>query len=153
MVEALEAPQKDDVSLSYELKTHKNIHSNHAYALMQLDKGFAKISFNSKKSETVDQEGVVYDGSIFSAANFCAMAAVNEEHTFLIGAKVDFLNPVEAKDQEVVFEAHAKSNISGKKNIDVTGKVNDITIFQGDFVAMKLDNKSLIKSTKNETTK
>ncbi len=153
MVEALEAPQEDDVSLAYELKTHKNIHSNHSYKLLQLEKGFAQISINAQKSEMVDQNGIVYDGSIFSAANFCAMAAVNEAKMFLISAKVDFLNPIEQEDQEVIFEARARSNISGKKNIDVIAKVNDIIVFQGDFVAMKLDNKSLIKSNKKEPTK
>jgi hypothetical protein len=79
------------------------------------------------------------------------MAAINEEHTFLISANIDFLNQINIEDEEVIFEARAKANISGKKQIEVQGKVKDITVFLGDFVAMKLDNKSLIKP--NKTTK
>lgn len=144
MSEVLEV-EKDDLTLASELNSHKNIHTNHSYKLIKLEDGFAKISINSKKSETVDKENIVYDGSIFSAANFCAMAAVNEAHTFLISANIDFLNQINIEDEEVIFEAHSSSNISGKKNIEVQGKVNNITVFKGDFVAMKLDNKSLIK--------
>ena len=147
MSEALEV-KKDNLSLASELNSHKNIYENHSYKLLELSDGYAKTSINSQKSETVDKENIVYDGSIFSAANFCAMAAVNEEHTFLISANIDFLNQINTEDEEVIFEARAKSNISGKKQIEVQGKVNDITVFLGDFVAMKLDNQSLIKSTK-----
>ena len=144
MSEVLEV-ENSDITLKSELKTHKNIHANHSYKLLSLQEGFAKISICSKKSETVDSEGIIYDGSIFSAANFCAMAAVNEEHIFLIGAKVDFLNPVNLDDKEVIFEGKASQNISGKKNIEVVGSVNGVNIFHGDFVAIKLDNQSLIK--------
>ena len=147
MSEALEV-KKDNQSLISELNSHKNIYANHSYQLLELSHGYAKTSINSQKSETVDQENIVYDGSIFSAANFCAMAAVNEEHTFLISANIDFLNQINTEDEEVIFEARAKSNLSGKKQIEVQGKVNDITVFIGDFVAMKLDNQSLLKSTK-----
>ena len=147
MSEVLEV-ENSDLSLSGELNSHKNIHSHHSYKLLELSEDYAKISMNSKKSETVDHEDIIYDGSIFSAANFCAMAAVNKKHTFLISANIDFLNQINRDDEDVIFEAHAASNISGKKQIEVSGKVNDITIFQGDFVAMRLDNKSLIKSTK-----
>ncbi len=146
MSEVLEV-KKDNFTLTSELHTHKNIHTNHSYKLLELSKDYAKISINSQKSETVDKKNIIYDGSIFSAANFCAMAAVNEEDTFLISANIDFLNQVNTEDEDVIFEAHAKSNISGKKQIKIQGKVNGITVFLGDFVAMKLDNKSLIKSS------
>jgi acyl-CoA thioesterase len=144
MSEVLEKQEK--ITLSSELKTHKNIQSNHSYKILTLDEGYARVKISSKHSEKVDNQNLVYDGSIFSAANFCAMAAINEKEIFLIGANVDFLNPVSGEDEEVIFEAKAISNISGKKNVQVVGKVNDITIFQGDFVAIKLDNQSLIKA-------
>lgn len=147
MGEVLEI-EEENITLSNELKTHKNIHLNHSYKILELEDGFAKVSINSKKSEQVDDEGIVYDGSIFSAANFCALVAVNIKHIFLISAKVEFLNPVKLEDEDVIFEATASVNSSGKKNISVTGKVNDITIFSGDFVAMKLDSQSIIKPSR-----
>ena len=147
MSEVLEV-ENSDITLTGELQTHKNIHTHHSYKLLELKEDYAKIAINSKKSETVDNENIIYDGSIFSAANFCAIAAVNKKNTFLISANIDFLNQVNTDDEDIIFEAHAASNISGKKQIEVTGKVNDITVFQGDFVAMKLDNQSLIKSIK-----
>jgi len=147
MSEVLEV-ENSDLTLSGELNSYKNIHTHHAYKLIELKEDYAKIAINSKKSETVDHENIIYDGAIFSAANFCAMAAINQKHTFLISANIDFLNQINTDDDDVIFEAHAASNISGKKQIEVIGKINDITVFQGDFVAMKLDNQSLIKSTK-----
>ena len=144
MSEVLEV-DKEDLALSGELNSHKNIHTHHSYKLLALSENYAKISINSQKSETVDKENIIYDGSIFSAANFCAMASVNQEHTFLISANIDFLNQVNTEDKDVIFEAHSASNISGKKQIKVQGKVNGITVFLGDFVAMKLDSKSQIK--------
>lgn len=138
----------DELELTHALKSHKNIHTNHNYRLLELAKDWAKISINPRKSETVDKESQLYDGSIFSAATFCAMAAVNQERTFLISANVDFLNTVDKTDEEMIFEATASSNISGKKQIEVVGKINDIAVFSGNFVAMKLDTKSLIKNDK-----
>ncbi len=145
MVEDLEV-QEEEIHTKNELRTHKNIHANHSYKLLALDDGYAKISINSQKSESVDDSGMVYDGSIFSAANFCAMAAVNEKNIFLLSAKIDFLNPIKSNDLEVIFEATATTNISGKKNISVIAKVNDIVTFSGDFVSIKLNHQSLIKS-------
>jgi acyl-coenzyme A thioesterase PaaI-like protein len=147
MSEVLEV-QKDDIALTAQLKSYKNIHSNYSYKLLELSEGYAKISINSSKSETVDDEKYIYDGTIFSAANFCAMASLNEPNTFLISANIDFLNQVNIEDEDVIFEAYATSNISGKKHISVEGKINEITVFLGSFVAMKLDNKSIIKTTK-----
>lgn len=136
----------NDIGLSNDLKTHKSIHTNHGYNLLKLGDGYAKISIDTNKSETVENN-MIYDGLLFSAANFCAMAAINEEHSFLLSANIDFLNQVSSSDEDIIFEAHAKNNISGKKRIDVNGKVNDITIFNGNFTAIKLENSSLIKST------
>jgi acyl-coenzyme A thioesterase PaaI-like protein len=134
-----------DIKNKSDLKTHKNIHTNHGYNILELSENYAKISIHTQKSETVGENNTVYDGTLFSAANFCAIAAVNQENLFLLGANVDFLNQVNGNDNDVIFEANAKSNASGKKNIDVKGTINDITIFQGVFTAIKLDSNSLIK--------
>ncbi len=146
MVEDLE--KEESISLQNRLQTHKNIQANHSYKLLELNDGYAKISLNTKESESVDNQNYVYDGSLFSAANFCAMAAVNKEGAFLLSAKIDFLSPLKIEDSEAVFEAKATTNLSGKKSITVIGKVNDIVFFSGEFVSINLNHQSVIKPTK-----
>ncbi len=150
MSEVLEEIESSDITLTGELKTHKNIHKNHSYNLIELSENYAKISIKSKNSESVDEKSIIYDGSIFSAANFCAMAAINDEDSFLINANVDFLNQINRDDEDIVFEARANTNSSGKKHIEVLGKVNNIAVFSGNFVTIKLDSRSVIKKKKKE---
>ena len=144
---------ESDISLTGELRTHKNIHTNHSYNLIELSENYAKISIKAKNSESVDDKNTIYDGSIFSAANFCAMAAINDEDSFLISANIDFLNQITKDDEDIIFEAKARVNTSGKKQIEVSGKINDISVFYGDFVTIKLDAKSVIKTKKKEDIK
>jgi acyl-coenzyme A thioesterase PaaI-like protein len=151
MTDTLERDTTDaleNISNAIDLKTHKNIHINHGYNILKLDENYAKVSINTNKSETVDKSTTIYDGSLFSAANFCAMASINQESLFLLSANVEFLNQADSSDDDIVFVAKASNNLSGKKQIEVKGSVNDITIFQGSFTAIKLENNSLIKDTK-----
>ncbi len=127
------------------LQTHIKIQENHSYELLTLQPNFARVKLLTKLAEKIDESDYIYEASIFSCANFCAVAAVNEKQNHLIGAKVEFLNPVKLEDEEIIFEATATTNSSGKKQIEVIGSVKGIIVFESSFVSLKLDKKSLLK--------
>ncbi len=127
------------------LQTHLKIQENHSYELLTLQNGFARVKLQTKLTERIDDTPYVYEASIFSCANFCAIAAVNEKDIHLISAKVEFLNPIKTEDEEVIFEATATTNSSGKKQIEVIGMVRGIVVFESSFVTLKLDHKSLLR--------
>lgn len=126
------------------LNTHTNIKTNNAYNILALSENHATIMIHAATCERVKESGLIYNGVIFSAATFAATAAVNEKSMFLIGVNIDFLNPLKDED-EIIFEAHAKQSSSGKKVVNVIAKTNDLIFMQGEFILLKLDEKSLIK--------
>jgi len=127
------------------LQTHLQIMENHSYEILSLKNGFAKVALKTKLAEKIDDTNYVYEASIFSCANFCAMAAVNTKGNHLISAKAEFLAPVKVTDEEVVFEAVATTNSSGKKQVKVVGILNGLVIFESSFITLKLDGKSIVK--------
>ncbi|OQX74872.1 MAG: hypothetical protein B6D59_01000 [Campylobacteraceae bacterium 4484_4] len=129
----------------YTLHTHKSILQNHGYELLALFQGHAKIRFKAGSGEILPSRKTLYEGSIFTCANFAAIAAVNIEEMFVISAKNAFLNPIK-EDEEVIFEANVTTNSSGKKEVSVKGSVNDLEVYQGEFVLMKLDERSILQT-------
>jgi len=136
--------RSDELLDTIELNTHSNILKNNAYKIISLTQNKATIMIESDRCERVEESGLIYDGVIFSAATFAATVAVNERNMFLIGVNIDILNPP-AGDEDMVFEAVSNTTSSGKKIVQVKGKINDIIFLEGDFMLLKLDEKSLIK--------
>jgi len=144
MEEAVLEREEEKVAEIGKLNTHTNILKNNAYQLLALSKNHATIKISSNTCEKVKESGVLYDGGLFSAATFAASAAVNEKNSFLIGANIDFLNPVK-EEADIIFTADADVTSSGKKIVHVEGKIHDIVFMRGEFMLLKLDEKSLIK--------
>ncbi len=144
MEEALLEEVEEEIVEIKKLNTHTNIQTNNAYNILALTDNHATIMIDATTCEKVKESGLIYDGVIFSAATFAATAAVNEKNMFLIGVNIDLLNPVKEEDN-IIFEANVHHTSSGKKVVDVVAKVNDITFMQGEFILLKLDEKSLIK--------
>ncbi len=129
----------------YTLQTHRNILQNHGYELLALFQGYAKVRFKPGSGEILPGRRTLYEGSIYSCANFAAIAAVNTEGMFVISAKNAFLNPIK-EEEEILFEANVTTNSSGKKEVNVKGSVNDLEVYQGEFVLMKLDERSVLRT-------
>ncbi len=152
MLETVDALEEVTETVSQEeafsevLQTHLKIQANHAYEILSLTKGHAIVRMLTKQTEKIDDTGYVYEASLFSCANFCAIASVNEPDTCLISAQVEFLNPVQEQDEAILFEATATTNSSGKKQISVVGTVDGIVVFESSFVTLKLDSRSLLKN-------
>jgi acyl-CoA thioesterase len=143
MEEAILEREEEIVEIQ-NLNTHTNILKNNAYKILELSKNHATIALSSDNCERVKESGLIYDGGLLSAASFAATAAINEKNMFLIGVNMDFLNPIK-EEEDIIFEADAQITSSGKKVVHVVGKIHDIVFMQGDFMLLKLDEKSLIK--------
>ena len=126
------------------LQTHKNIQEHYSYEILLLEDNFARVQTNFQYTQTIDEEGMIFDGSIFLAANFSAIAAINQPNTIVVDAKVKFYTPIK-KGDSVIFEASTDNTIANKKDVSVIGLINDITVFQGNFITIQLDKKSLLK--------
>jgi acyl-coenzyme A thioesterase PaaI-like protein len=140
---------------SYSLQTHQYINQNLCGNLIEIEKNYAKVSLKTNTQMSVDEYELVHGGFTFAAADFAAMAAVNDPNVVLIGSQTSFYSPVKVGD-EIVFEASSKYNDSRKREVVVTGKVHDIKVFSGIFEAIILEkhilkmNMTKVKSSEKE---
>ena len=125
------------------LNTHLKIDNSINGKVVELKDGFAKVEQATEKFMVADEQGLVHGGFAFCAADFCAMAAVNDPNVVLAKSEVKFLAPVKLGDI-VVFEGIV-SKIDGKKaTVEVIGKVLDKAIFKGTFYTVTLDKHILL---------
>ena len=115
-----------------ELNTHKKINQTLCGKLIEQDKNYAKVKFEATPEMAVDDEGLVHGGFTFGAADFCAMATVNHPYVVLVSSKSKFLAPVKVGDV-VIFESEVIFDDDKKQEINVTGKINDIKVYEGIF--------------------
>lgn len=130
------------------LKTHNKIRSNLCGTIIKLETGYAKTTLQTTKDMVVDELGLIHSGFIFGAADFAAVAAVNEANVVIIGARTKFLAPAKLEDL-ITFEAKAKFEDSRKREIRVTAYINDIKIFEGIFHAIVLEQHIFKTNIKN----
>ena len=126
-----------DENESINLKTHTKIKKYLSGDIVTLKENYAQVKLSCTKEMAVDEMGLVHGGFTFSAADFAAMAAVNEPYVVLIGAVSKFLAPVKVGDI-VIFEAYAKFEDARKREVNVIGSINDIKVFEGTFDAVIL---------------
>jgi acyl-coenzyme A thioesterase PaaI-like protein len=121
-----------------ELKTHTKYDPKFG-RLVELKEHYAKVVLETKEMMAVDEEGLVHGGFIFSAADFCAMATVNEEFVVLAKAtNCEFMAPIRVGDV-VEFESEILMKEKRKVEVQVTGYLNEIKVFQGIFSCVILD--------------
>ncbi len=130
------------------LKTHNKIRSSLCGTIITLDQGYAKTTLRTTKEMVVDDLGLIHSGFIFGAADFAAVASVNEENVVIIGSRVKFLAPVKLNDL-VTYIAEAKFEDSRKREIKVIAHINDIKIFEGIFHAVVLEQHIFKTNIKN----
>jgi acyl-coenzyme A thioesterase PaaI-like protein len=134
--------------LEIELRTHKNYLPKYG-KLVELKKNYAKVILDTTEEMAVDEYGLVHGGFTFSAADFCAMAAVNEPFVVLVRSQSSFLAPVKVGDS-VIFESEVLMKDKRKWEIKVIGKLDDIKVFEGIFGCIVLDKHVLKKKIKKE---
>jgi len=115
-----------------DLNTHKKINQVLCGKLIAQDKNYAKVKFEAIEEMAVDEEGLIHGGFTFGAADFCAMATVNHPNVVLVSSKSKFLAPIKVGDI-VIFESEVIFDDDKKQEVIVTGKMNDIKVYEGMF--------------------
>jgi acyl-CoA thioesterase len=142
-----ERPNKEKIEESEEkiepegsslLRTHELINTYYSGELKELREGYAKVSLLTSEEMRVDSYGLVHGGFIFCAADFAAMAAVNNPNVVLSTASCTFLSPVRVYD-EVIFTAKLRQKEGRKREVTVLGHVMDIKVFEASMKTVILD--------------
>jgi len=129
--------------MEIELKTHTKFLPQYG-KLIELKEEYAKVILETKKDMSVDEYGLVHGGFTFSAADFCAMATVNEPYVVLARSQCSFLAPVKVGDN-VIFESQVLMKDKRKWEVKVIGKIDDIKVFDGIFACVILEKHILKK--------
>lgn len=114
------------------LSTHENINRDLSGEILKLESGYVETRLTTISEMVVDDQGLIHGGFIFGAADFAAMAAVNEKNVVLVGSDCQFLSPVKFGD-EVNFVARVRHKEGRKRNVYVEAHVLDIKVFEGEF--------------------
>lgn len=114
------------------LNTHEKINRVYSGEIVKLELGYAKVLLETTEAMRADEVGLVHGGFIFSAADFAAMASVNEPNVVLASCNCLFLAPVRVGDS-VTFEATEHQTEGRKRNVTVRGFVHEIKVFEGEF--------------------
>jgi acyl-coenzyme A thioesterase PaaI-like protein len=127
-----------------ELKTHLKFNKKFGQ-LIEIGEDSAKVRLEATEEMAVDEEGLIHGGFTFSAADFCAMATVNDPFVVLVRSQCEFMAPVKIGDiVEFVSETILKEK--RKHEIKVIGYLNEIKVFEGLFSCVKLDKHVLKRS-------
>jgi len=127
-----------------ELKTHLKFNPKFG-RLVEITENGAKVVLETTEDMAVDDEGLVHGGFTFGAADFCAMASVNEPYVVLVKAtNCEFMAPVKVKDI-VEFTGEILMKEKRKVEVKVTGTLKDIKVFEGIFSCVVLDTHVLKK--------
>ncbi len=130
------------------LQTHNKIRSNLCGNIVKLEPSYSKTTLQTTKEMAVDDLGLVHSGFVFGAADYAAAVAVNEPNIVVIGSRSKFLAPAKVDDL-IEFVAYAKFEDSRKREIKVTGHINDIKVYEGLFNAVVLDQHIFKTKIKN----
>jgi len=121
-----------------ELKTHLKFNPKFG-RLVEITENGAKVVLETTPDMAVDEEGLVHGGFTFGAADFCAMASVNEPFVVLVRASnCEFMAPVKVGDV-VEFEGEILMKEKRKVEVKVIGTLNEIKVFEGLFSCVILD--------------
>lgn len=120
------------------LKTHNAINQDLSGELVLIEHGYVEVRLTTTPEMAVDKLGLIHGGFLFSAADYAAMVAVNEQNVVLVASDCQFLSPVKLHD-EVNFIARVRHKEGRKRNVNVVGYVHDIKVFEGEFKTVILD--------------
>ena len=130
---------EDENPFRNELKTSPNIKLNLRGAVTALEPNHAKTKFRTSSDMVVDNEGLIHSGFIFSAANYAALASINETNSIVIASRINFFAPTKL-GENIEFDAVAHFGESKKREVRVIGKTKDIKVFEGTFQVVVLED-------------
>ncbi len=120
------------------LATHLGIDASLCGTVTDLSPGWAVVRLVTLPVMAADEMGLVHGGFVFGAADFAAMAAVNDPFVVLAGAECKFLKPVQV-GQTVTLTAQVTSREGRKSLVDVVAECESLPIFRATFKCAVLD--------------
>ena len=117
------------------LQTHNLINTYLCGEITKHEKGYVELELETENDMVVDEMGLIHGGFVFGAADFAAMAAVNERNVVLVASECQFLAPVKMGDK-VLFKAQVRHQEGRKRNVHVKAFVLDIKVFEGEFMTV-----------------
>ncbi len=121
-----------------ELNTHLKLDTNINGKVVELKSSYAKVEQETKEFMVADEQGLIHGGFTFCAADFTAMAAVNDPNVVLAKSETKFLAPVKLGEL-IVYEGNITAQDGAKSTVDVIAKVGDKEVFKGSFTTFTLD--------------
>jgi acyl-coenzyme A thioesterase PaaI-like protein len=121
-----------------ELNTHLKLDNDINGKVVELKEKYSKVELSTKDFMSADSEGLVHGGFAFCAADFAAMAAVNNPYVVLAKSETKFLAPVKI-GETMIFEANITAEDRNKSTVEVIGYVNNNEIFKGTFYTVTLN--------------
>jgi len=127
------------------LNTHLSINRSLCGQIITLEENRAVVRLDTIAEMAADEHQLVHGGFIFAAADFAAMAAVNDPNVVLGSAEARFLKPTKCGDA-LTLEANV-AEIAGKKHrVEVEGADEAGTkVFSGVFTCFVLEKHVLEK--------
>ncbi len=127
-----------------ELKTHLKFNQKFG-RLVEITQTGAKTILNTTEDMAVDEEGLIHGGFTFGAADFCAMASVNEPFVVLVKAtECEFMAPIKV-GESVEFIGEILMKEKRKVEVRVIGRLKEIKVFEGIFSCVILEKHVLKK--------
>ena len=122
-----------------ELNTHLGINRTLCGEVISINLGVAVVRIDTRPEMVADGHNLVHGGFIFGAADFAAMAAVNDPNVVLGSAEVRFLKPTRCGDS-VTLRARVTEDSGKRRNVDVEGLDEEGgRVFAGSFTCFVLE--------------
>ncbi|MEZ0337886.1 MAG: PaaI family thioesterase [Aquificaceae bacterium] len=118
-----------------QLRTHLRIDTSLSGEVLELSEGYARLRLKTDQRMAADERGLVHGGFIFSLADFCAMATVNEPTVVLAQANIRFLKPVVVGD-ELMAEGRLVRSEGKKRWVHVEVKRGEEKTAEGEFLCV-----------------
>jgi acyl-coenzyme A thioesterase PaaI-like protein len=121
------------------LNTHLKLNSELSGEVIELRENYAKVEQKTTPLMVADNLGLIHGGFTFSAADFTAMACINDPFVVLAKSEVKFLAPIKL-GQSVIYEATLMEKEGKKSKVEVIATVDEKEVFKGVFSTVSLDN-------------
>lgn len=138
MMENEEEVLEDSGQFEELIKLSNTLSSTYYGYVVDLKDFYAKTKFTTSYDMAIDEEDLVFNGFIASAANYAALLAINLEFLVTVSSKINFLAPARVGDI-IIFEAKSFFNESKKREVKVLGTINEIKVFEGTFQIVTLE--------------
>lgn len=121
------------------VNTHLRIDHSLCGAPVALGSGISRVRLTALPAMAADSMGLVHGGFVFGMADYAAMLAVNDPNVVLGSAETRFIKPVRVGDT-MEAEAAVAEEKGRKRQVTVTVRVGESTVFTGCFTCFVLDS-------------